>query len=239
MTRIIRNITLIKVACLLSFAMVCVLSSCGSDEEDADVVQWRTEQVAYYQNIYAKAQSEIATATAQGKECKDWYIFTAYDKQNTGDSNDNIVVQVLNEKKHSENPDSNYAAIPYYLDKVRLFYRGYTGAASTNKLQLEDGTMVGYQFETSWNGPFITDLDYTTAADKLLYKPSEMSISSLTVGFATAVMHMHVGDKWRVYIPYQLGYGSSTSGTIKAYSTLVFDIYLVAIGRNGETMPNI
>lgn len=48
-------------------------------------------------------------------------------------------------------------------------------------------------------------------------------------GFSTALQHMEVGDKWEVWIPWQLGYGSSASGTIPAYTTLVFEIELVSI----------
>jgi len=40
---------------------------------------------------------------------------------------------------------------------------------------------------------------------------------------------MEVGDKWEVWIPWQLGYGSSASGTIPAYTTLVFEIELISI----------
>lgn len=48
-------------------------------------------------------------------------------------------------------------------------------------------------------------------------------------GFSTALQHMEVGDKWEVWIPWQLGYGSSASGTIPAYTTLVFEIELLEI----------
>lgn len=42
-------------------------------------------------------------------------------------------------------------------------------------------------------------------------------------------MNMRVGDSARIVIPYNLGYGSSNSGVIKPYSTLVFDLKLVDI----------
>lgn len=47
-------------------------------------------------------------------------------------------------------------------------------------------------------------------------------------GWSIILENMHFGDKWKVYIPYNLGYGSSatTSGSIPAYSTLIYDIYL-------------
>ena len=56
-------------------------------------------------------------------------------------------------------------------------------------------------------------------------------------GFATALQHMHIGDYWRVYIPYTLGYGSSDSDVIPAYSTLIFDVELVAYYRAGVDVP--
>jgi FKBP-type peptidyl-prolyl cis-trans isomerase FklB len=56
-------------------------------------------------------------------------------------------------------------------------------------------------------------------------------------GFSTALQNMHIGDRWLVYIPYTLGYGTTDSGTIPAYSTLVFDITLLAYYHPGATIP--
>jgi FKBP-type peptidyl-prolyl cis-trans isomerase len=52
-------------------------------------------------------------------------------------------------------------------------------------------------------------------------------------GWSLALQKMPVGSKWRIFIPYYLGYGSSgsTSGSIsvRKYSTLIFDIKLLEI----------
>ena len=53
--------------------------------------------------------------------------------------------------------------------------------------------------------------------------------SDLIDGFSTALQHMEVGDKWEVWIPWQLGYGAVGRGDIKGYSTLVFEIELLEI----------
>jgi peptidyl-prolyl cis-trans isomerase len=37
---------------------------------------------------------------------------------------------------------------------------------------------------------------------------------------------MKAGDRWLIYIPYQLGYGPKGNNGIPAYSTLVFDVTL-------------
>ena len=56
---------------------------------------------------------------------------------------------------------------------------------------------------------------------------------SVPDGLTTALMNMHIGDRWLVYVPYQLGYGVRTSNYVPAYSTLIFDISLNGYSRAG------
>lgn len=55
--------------------------------------------------------------------------------------------------------------------------------------------------------------------------------SGVIEGWAIAVPRMHIGDSCRVLIPYRVGYGTTASGDIKPFSTLQFDIKLVAIPK--------
>ena len=59
--------------------------------------------------------------------------------------------------------------------------------------------------------------------------PEAFRLSDLIVGWQIALTQMHVGDHWMVYIPYEVGYGTRDNGPIPAYSTLVFEVKLVAI----------
>lgn len=72
------------------------------------------------------------------------------------------------------------------------------------------------------------DSSYTNVAS---YGDSLMRTTpaSLIQGWTIALMDMRVGDSARIVIPYNLGYGSSTTGGISPYSTLVFDLKLVDI----------
>lgn len=65
--------------------------------------------------------------------------------------------------------------------------------------------------------------------DRDLVQPVGMQIASTINGFATALQHMKEGDRWLIYIPWSLGYGSSAESTIPGYSNLIFDIDLVKI----------
>ena len=46
---------------------------------------------------------------------------------------------------------------------------------------------------------------------------------------------MRAGDRWMIYIPYQLGYGAKNNNKIPAYSTLVFDVTLAGSYHAGRT----
>jgi peptidylprolyl isomerase/FKBP-type peptidyl-prolyl cis-trans isomerase FklB len=54
-------------------------------------------------------------------------------------------------------------------------------------------------------------------------------VNGVVDGFSTALQHMQVGDKWEIWIPWKLGYGESGNNSIQGYTTLVFEIELVAI----------
>ncbi len=51
------------------------------------------------------------------------------------------------------------------------------------------------------------------------------------MGWQIALVRMHEGDKWEVYIPAKWGYGSMKMDGIPAHSTLIFTIHLVKIER--------
>ena len=59
--------------------------------------------------------------------------------------------------------------------------------------------------------------------------PATFRLNELITGWITAMREMPVGSRWEVVIPYNLGYGSRPAGTIKAFSTLIFDITLLDV----------
>ena len=59
--------------------------------------------------------------------------------------------------------------------------------------------------------------------------PLACRLSDLIDGWIIALQRMHVGDKWEIYIPSEMGYGKFSQPGIPAGSTLVFEIELVGI----------
>ena len=64
--------------------------------------------------------------------------------------------------------------------------------------------------------------------------PEAFRVNGLIEGFRTALLNMHTGDRWTVYIPWEQGYGKRSSGPIPAYSTLIFDIIQLILHLCGK-----
>lgn len=59
--------------------------------------------------------------------------------------------------------------------------------------------------------------------------PEAFRLNQVIDGWQKALQQMRAGDRWIIYIPYTLGYGSRTSGPIPAFSTLIFEVELFGI----------
>ena len=87
---------------------------------------------------------------------------------------------------------------------------------TTVKVQYEGRTIDGKVFESSYkngNGPV------------------SMVPAQMIPGWTQALTRMPAGSIWEVYIPQQLAYKERQAGNIKPFSTLIFKIELVKVGK--------
>lgn len=59
--------------------------------------------------------------------------------------------------------------------------------------------------------------------------PLAIRMRELIEGWVIALKRMHVGDKWEIYIPSALGYGSMSQPGIPGNSTLIFEVELISV----------
>lgn len=89
---------------------------------------------------------------------------------------------------------------PKATDQVRCHYEG----------RLVDGTLFDSSIERG--------------------EPAVFGVNQVIPGWVEALQLMCEGDKWKLFIPYQLGYGEQGAGqAIPPYSTLVFEVELLKV----------
>ena len=96
--------------------------------------------------------------------------------------------------------------------------------ADTSYVQVNyKGTLIdGTEFDSS----------YTRKDKDGKSQPATFRANQVIKGWTEALTMMPVGSKWELYIPYDLAYGSRATGAdIKPFSTLIFEVELVGIGK--------
>lgn len=107
---------------------------------------------------------------------------------------------------------------PLFTDSVKISYIGW---------YKNDWTKGDTYFDSKGNK--ITNKIIFDSSPRDGELPVNLKVSNLIDGFATALQHMQEGDQWEIWIPWQLGYGSTDYGKIPAYTTLVFEITLLEV----------
>lgn len=81
---------------------------------------------------------------------------------------------------------------------------------------------------THYHGTLIDGTVFDSSYDR--GQPAEFPVGGVIRGWTEALQLMSVGDKWRLYVPYQLAYGEQGAGAaIGPYATLIFDVELLDI----------
>ena len=170
----------------LSLSLVFLTACSESEDETADeFANWQQRNEAYFDALEARYQAGAASAA--------WLKLKNYTKDpaTQGAAADYVYVEVLQTGDGTESP--------LFTDSVRVAYRG--------RIIPSDSYPEGYVFDQTYTGDYSPQT--TGVRNMLMYTSS----SALVDGFSTALQHMHRGDRWRVYIPWQLGYGASGSSS--------------------------
>lgn len=109
-----------------------------------------------------------------------------------------------------------------------IYYKVIKEGNGTEQIYYTDQVKVYY---TGWLIDAEKPTDFFDKAEPPYQPAATFKVSGLTEGFATALQWMKEGDRWEVWVPYQLGYGENGNSSIPGYSTLKFEIEVVEIVR--------
>ena len=220
--------TLIGVFCLGGMMLSTGLFTSCTENDDTveEYANWQSKNETYWDNLYTTTQQKIKGGDTS------WKIILNYtfqnQKQTTGSAltyrPENYIIA------HVEQAGTGTTS-PLYSDSVSMHYMGRLIPSTTYTSGLIfDKSWSSNQFNAATSRPVHSYIGLTYDAEG---KPT-----SLVDGFTTALMSMHRGDHWTVYIPYQLGYGEKSSGVVPAYSTLIFDLRLNDFSHPGVKLKD-
>lgn len=179
--------------------MLFTLAACSDDDENEIVIDeaWKEMNQAAFDARLQDAKTDTS-------------LFTI----NSESGNGQIICRILKKGEGTETI--------YYTSQVKCYYKGCFVAN-------EDGEVVADRDSVLTQGEVFDSALRENGDDPALMTGGSTIIvngqlQSTTDGFATALQHMHEGDIWEVWVPYQLGYKVSGSGNIKPYTTLVFQV---------------
>ena len=176
-----------------------------SESDDEEAVEEFANWKDRNDAFFATLEDSLSRDAARWKKIKTY----TKDENTAGINTDYIYAKVMEVGSGD--------ASPLYSDSVRIAYRGRLIPSVTYP--------QGYVFDQTFVG------DYSIKTTSVL----DGIVSGYVDGFTTALQHMHRGDWWRVYIPYTLGYGAYTQGSVPAYSVLVFDLILIDFISGNES----
>ena len=220
--------TLIGVFCLGGMMLSAGLFTSCTENDDTveEYANWQSKNETYWDNLYTTTQQKIKGGDTS------WKIILNYtfqnQKQTTGSAltyrPENYIIA------HVKQAGTGTTS-PLYSDSVSMHYMGRLIPSTTYTAGLIfDKSWSSNQFNAATSRPVHSYIGLTYDAEG---KPT-----SLVDGFTTALMSMHRGDHWTVYIPYQLGYGEKSSGVVPAYSTLIFDLRLNDFSHPGVKLKD-
>lgn len=204
----------------LVLGMTAVVACQETSDEVNEFENWRPRNEAYFKDTLAYANRQIAAAKAQWgddweQHC-DWRAYPSYCVGTGGKVTweDSIAVHVITRGEGS--------GCPLYTDSVRVTYAG-------RLIPSPSYPTTGFLFDHSGLSNKIGEI-----MDTRFEVPASFLTSNLVEGFTTALLHMHIDDYWRVFIPSNMGYGTSGTDNIPGYSCLIFDMRLKGYYRIGS-----
>ena len=188
--------------------LLLTIASCSeSSEQEDEYANWKERNDVFFQGIFFKADSAINAESNNWKIIRNWSLQEQFGVQ----KENNIVVHVLE--------NSTNTSVPIYTDSVVVDIQGMLMPTDN-----EERRTVFYTTFSGKDRNVSSDLRLTISAKGTLQK-QEID------GLSTALQKMHIGDRWMVYVPYNLALKnqSSVSPFVPAYSTMIFDITLLGI----------
>lgn len=185
--------------------MAILFLSCGESEDPGKYKDWRVRNEAFIdslQRVYTlKTDPELKAITYPRN--KDYTIY----------------YKILEEKPSGQPPF--YTSTVYYYFREMLIDEVVFGASPSPRYctKLYKNLDV---LKTNMGSDAPTEFDSPREYEVSQFEMKSGEVTAYTVVF----QRMKIGERWEVYIPWQLAYGSAGNGYAPGYSTVISDVIL-------------
>ena len=198
----------LAISVLLAVTLTSFIS-CSETKETNDHDNWKERNTEFISGIASQCGDLTPQTAAEGQMFK--LLSYKLDKNMQWGDGSYVYCKVLKRGTGTVSPN--------FTDSIRINYRVRL-MPTTN---YPDGQVVDRSF-------------MTVNLDPNVNIPSSFKVSTLIDGAASAIMNMHCGDYWIVYIPYGIGYGTNDKSSIPGYSALIYEINLTEIAAPGQNL---
>ena len=230
-----------RILFVFSLISLFIISACSQDKKYASVkLKTKEDTVSYYIGLMYGSQFK------QGKIDSLINVEALAKGLYEGTSKDSLPVSTFIVQTYL-----NTYFTELQKNQTKEKYKGYiaenetflqTNATKDSVQTTQSGLQYVIVREGNGNKPTINDRIRVHYTGKLIdgtifdssYKrnePAEFNVGEVIPGWTEAIQLMSVGSKWRVFIPENLAYGAQApqGSVIKPYSTLIFEVELLAI----------
>lgn len=192
---------------LFTAALLCV--SCSETKEADDHANWQGRNAEFISGIAARCSDKTPQTASKGEIVR--LISYKLNPESKWGDDSYVYCEILDKGDGTVSPN--------FSDSVRVNYR----VRLMPTANYPEGQVMDQSFKTATLNPSANI-------------PASFRVSGLVDGVSTALMYMHCGDFWRLYIPQSLGYGDQARNSIPAYSALIFEVNLTEIAPTGQEL---
>ena len=118
-----------------------------------------------------------------------------------------------------------------FMEQISNNKSVYTTPSGLKYRKLKDGNgkrpKVTDRVKVHYTGTLIDGTKFDSSVDR--GEPITFALNQVIPGWTEGLQLMDEGSKYKLYIPYNLGYGEQPAGAIPPGSTLIFDVELLEI----------
>ncbi len=232
---------------MMILGLVALLASCNKGVDKHPKLTTELDSASY--SLGLLIGSDIAKNSAENQKLVQNLVFSGlaagFDQDSTSVIKKEDAIRIWNtflKKQREEQQKKAKEELKQRKEKEKKFLeenKSKAGVVTTKSgLQYEilkqgEGKIPqkGDKVSVHYVGTFLNGKEFDSSVKHKKPFEFEAGAGRVIKGWDEAIQLMPVGSKWKIYIPYQLGYGERQMRSIPASSLLIFEVELLEIKK--------